>query len=370
MALRTTALHALHQRLGGRLVDFAGWELPVQFAGGIAEHQHTRTAASLFDVSHMGQVLIRPLSGDLADAAMALETLLPASVAGLKEGRQRYSLMTDASGGVVDDLMFANHGHAFFLVVNAARAEADLALLNGLAGVSVETLSDRSLLALQGPAASEALARLIPAASSLTFMDSVSLEWKKSNVWVSRSGYTGEDGFEISLPSEVAESFAEALLAMDAVEPAGLGARDSLRLEAGMPLYGHELTMQISPVEAGLAWAIPKVRRPGGTRQGGYPGAEVIDDQLAEGAPRTRIGLRVEGRAPVREGAPVFDSPDGGEPIGVVTSGGFSPTLGCPIAMALVTAQGVSPTVFPELRGKRVAATVVDMPFVPHRYQR
>lgn len=370
MSPKTTALHALHAELGGRLVDFAGWELPVQFTGGIAEHQHTRTAASLFDVSHMGQVLVTATSGDLADAAAALETLIPASVAGLAEGRQRYGLLTTPDGGIVDDLMFANHGGRFLIVLNAARTDVDLVLLNTLDGVTIDLLTDRALLALQGPLAADALERLIPGVAELKFMDSVTLDFDGVPVWVSRSGYTGEDGFEVSIPNEEAEAFARALLAMDEVAPAGLGARDSLRLEAGMPLYGHELTVDITPAEAGLGWAIQKVRRPGGSRAGGYPGADVISVQLADGAPRERIGLRIEGRAPVREGAPVFADAQSTTPIGVITSGGFSPTLGGPIAMALVDTGSAGATVCPEVRGRRVAATVTPMPFVPHNYHR
>ncbi len=368
--MKMTALHPLHVELGGRLVDFAGWELPVQFAGIIAEHQHTRSAASLFDVSHMGQVLVSATSGDVAYAAAALETLIPASVAGLAEGRQRYGFITTDDGGIVDDLMFANHGSRFLVVLNASRTDVDLEHLNRLDGVTITHLTDRSLLALQGPHAATALERLIPGAGELKFMDSVSLDWDGTTVWVSRSGYTGEDGFEVSLQDERAVEFARALLAMDEVAPAGLGARDSLRLEAGMPLYGHELTEGISPVEADLAWAIPKVRRPGGTRAGGYPGAAVIEAQLADGAPRQRVGLRIEGRAPVREGAAVFATPDADAPVGVVTSGGFSPTLGGPIAMALIDSALDAGEVFVELRAKRVRADVVPMPFVAHKYHR
>ena len=365
-----TALHPLHRELGARLVDFAGWELPVQFVGIIAEHQHTRSHASLFDVSHMGQVLVTPLSGDLADAAAALESLIPASAAGLAEGRQRYGLITTDDGGVVDDLMFANRGDHFLLVLNAARTSVDLERLRALDGVAVEHLTDRSLLALQGPSASEALATLIPEVADLTFMDSVALTWDGTEVWVSRSGYTGEDGFEISVPNERAVEFARALLALDAVAPAGLGARDSLRLEAGMPLYGHELTEQISPVEAGLGWAIPKVRRPGGSRAGGYPGSATIEAQLTDGPARERIGLRIDGRAPVREGAAVFADEGSAEPIGTVTSGGFAATLGGPVAMALVETGSAGERVYAEVRGKRVPATVTPMPFVPHNYHR
>lgn len=367
--MQTTALHALHQELGAKLVTFAGWVLPVHFAGGIAEHQHTRTAASLFDVSHMGQVLVRPTSGQVADAAAALETLIPASIVGLAPWRQRYGLFTSADGGVLDDLMIANHSTHFFLVVNAARTEHDLAHLRTLGEVKVEHVADRSLLALQGPRAEGALTQLIPEATRLVFMDSVKLSWDGTEVWVSRSGYTGEDGFEISLPNERAEEFARRLLDVDGVAPAGLGARDSLRLEAGMPLYGHDLTDDINPVEAGLAFAIPKVRRSGGSRAGGFPGADVIVPLLDQGSPRERVGLRAQGRAPVREGAPLFATEDATEPLAVVTSGGFGPSVGGPIAMAMLP-RGTAGTVYAEVRGRRLPLSVTDLPFIPHQYKR
>ena len=371
MSLSTTALNALHRELGGRLVDFAGWELPVQFTGIIAEHQHTRQSASLFDVSHMGQVLIRPRSGNLTDAAAALETLIPASVAGLAQGRQRYGLFTNSNGGVLDDLMFAHHGDRYFLVVNAARSGHDLELLRTLADVTVEHLADRSLLALQGPRAEEALAALVPEATQLKFMDSQILTWDGVEVWVSRSGYTGEDGFEISVPSPEAENLARALLEPDWVLPAGLGARDSLRLEAGMPLYGHDLSPQITPVEADLGWAIPKVRRLGGSREGGFPGAEIILKQLAEGVTRKRTGLRAEGRAPVREGAKLFLSPEDTEPVAEVTSGGFGATVGGPVAMAMLPPEGQpGATIYAEVRGKRLPMTVTALPFITPSYKR
>lgn len=394
--MKTTALHALHQELGGKLVDFAGWELPVQFAGGLKEHQHTREAASLFDVSHMGQVLIRPKSGDMADAAAALESLIPASVAGLAEGRQRYGLLTNADGGVVDDLMFAHHGDRFLLVLNAARTDADLALLRTLDGVTVEHLTDRALLALQGPAAVNALATLLPRVRDMVFMDSRIFGWggpstgsrssqartepaqgtatppaQGTEVWVSRSGYTGEDGFEISVPNAQAEEFARTLLGIDGVAPAGLGARDSLRLEAGMCLYGHELTESISPVEADVAWAIPKVRRTGGSREGGFPGAEVILRHLDEGVARRRVGLRPEGRAMAREGAALFADEAATEEIGVISSGGFGATVGGPIAMGFVPANAQpGDTFYTQVRGKSLPMTVTELPFVPHKYQR
>ena len=371
MSLITTALHPLHTELGARLVDFAGWELPVSHTGVIPEHQHTRQAASLFDVSHMGQVLLHPTSGNLADAASALEGLTPASVLGLQPWRQRYGVFTNDTGGVLDDFMFANHVDHLHVVVNAARTEHDLALLRGLPKVEVEHLTDRCLLALQGPRAEQAMATLVPAVTDLVFMDSRPVLWDDVELWVSRSGYTGEDGFEISVPNEHAEALARALLALDWVEPAGLGARDSLRLEAGMPLYGHDLTPEITPAQAGLGWAIPKVRRPGGSRAGGFPGPEVILPELVDGPSRLRIGLRPEGRAVVREGSPIFPDAEATTPIAEITSGGFGPTVGGPVAMAMLpTGYAPGQVVHAEVRGRRIPLTVTDLPFVPHSYKR
>ncbi|RRD04966.1 glycine cleavage system aminomethyltransferase GcvT [Arachnia propionica] len=367
----TTALHPLHVELGARLVDFAGWELPVSYSGVIAEHQHTRQAASLFDVSHMGQVWLRPTSGNLAEVATALERLTPASVLGLKTWRQRYGLFTDDNGGVLDDFMFANHEDRFHVVVNAARTEHDLALLRTLPGIEVEHLTDRALLALQGPRAEQALATLVPQATELVFMDSLPLTWNGVELWVSRSGYTGEDGFEISVPDDHAIPLARALLALDWVAPAGLGARDSLRLEAGMPLYGHELAPEITPVQAGLGWAIPKVRRSDGSRAGGYPGSEVILAELADGPTRLRVGLRPEGRAVVREGTPVFPDTEATTPIAQITSGGFGPSVGGPVAMAMLpTRYAPGQVVHAEVRGRRIPMTVTDLPLIPHSYKR
>ena len=371
MSLRTTALHSLHQELGGKLVDFAGWELPVQYAGILAEHKHTRTAASLFDVSHMGQVLLHPLSGDAADAAAALETIVPANLVGLAPGRQRYGIFTNAEGGVLDDLMITRRPNHLFLVVNAARADHDLALLQTLDGVRVEPVSDRALLALQGPQAADALARLIPQVAELKFMDSVDLDWQGVTLWVSRSGYTGEDGFELSIPNADAERFARELLAQDEVLPAGLGARDSLRLEAGLPLYGHDLSPDITPAEAGIGWAIPKIRRDGGSRAGGFPGAERILRELADGPERLRTGLRAQGRAPVRDGAAIFLTEDSPTPVAEVTSGGFGATVDGPVAMAMLpTGTPLGTTVYAEVRGKRLPLTVTELPFVTPSYKR
>ena len=371
MSLKTTALHPLHTELGGKLVDFAGWELPVQYAGILAEHRHTREAASLFDVSHMGQVLLHPLTGDASEAAAALETLVPANLLGLTPGRQRYGLFTDDRGGVLDDLMIARRPGHLFLVVNAARTDHDLGLLRTLDGVRVEQVTDRALMALQGPKAADVLTRVIPEVAELKFMDSVDHDWEGTTLWISRSGYTGEDGFEISVPNAVAEHLARALLAQDEVLPAGLGARDSLRMEAGLPLYGHELSPDITPAEAGISWAIPKIRRDGGTRAGGFPGAKRILSQLTDGPGRIRIGLRAQGRAPVRDGAPIFLSENSAEPVAEVTSGGFGATVGGPIAMAMLPAgTPLGSTVYAEVRGKRLPLTVTKLPFITQSYKR
>lgn len=367
--IRITHLHGLHEELGARLVEFAGWEMPVQFAGVLPEHLHTRAAASLFDVSHMGQILVRAAS--VERAAGLLESVMPASVAGLKEGRQRYSVLTNADGGVIDDLMFARRADHFHLVANAARTDADLAVLRAVEGLEVTHVTDRALLALQGPAAETALAQLVPEAASLVFMDSVVLEWQGHQLWVSRSGYTGEDGFELSVPGGAAAGFAQELLAMDQVAPAGLGARDSLRLEAGMPLYGHELDQTITPAQAGIGFVVPKVRRLGGSREGGFPGADVILAELESGPARLRRGLRPQGRAPIRDGVELFPDEHSPDVMATVTSGGYGPTVGGPIAMGLLpTRVGVGDTVFAELRGKRVPVTVCELPFIELSYKR
>ncbi|AHM02948.1 Aminomethyltransferase (glycine cleavage system T protein) [Roseibacterium elongatum DSM 19469] len=362
---RQLPLRALHAEHGAKFVPFAGWEMPVQFAAGVmAEHLWCREKAGLFDVSHMGQLRL-PLSADAA-----LETLVPVDVLDLAQGRQRYAFFTNETGGVLDDLMIARRADDLFLVVNAACREADIAHLRAHID-GVEEIADRALLALQGPMAEAALAALMPGVAGMRFMDVAVIEWQGVALWISRSGYTGEDGFEISVPAEMAEAFARALLADDRVAPIGLGARDSLRLEAGLPLYGQEMTPNISPVEAGQGWAIQKVRRTGGARAGGFPGAKVILDQLAHGAPRRRTGLLPEGRAPMRAGTPVFDSADGGAQVGTVTSGGFGPSLGGPIALALIEA--AVPTdarLWGEVRGKRLPATQAQLPFVTPGYKR
>ncbi|APZ52560.1 glycine cleavage system aminomethyltransferase GcvT [Salipiger abyssi] len=369
--LKRTPLYDLHLSLGAKMVPFAGYEMPVQYKLGVMkEHLHTRSRAGLFDVSHMGQVILR---GD--GAALALESLVPVSVAGLAEGRQRYGLFTNEDGGIEDDLMIANRGDHLFLVVNAACKEADVARLRKALepqGITVAYIEDRALLALQGPEAEAALAALNPAVSEMRFMDVATVELCGAEAWVLRSGYTGEDGFEISIPESAAVDLAEALLAQDAVEPIGLGARDSLRLEAGLCLYGHDIDSTTTPAAAGLLWAIQKVRRADGDRAGGFPGAEKILPEIATGAATARVGLKPEGRAPMREGVPLFEVEEGGEPLGHITSGGFGPSVGGPVAMGYVPAQGAMPGTryYGEVRGKRLPVEVVPLPFVKQTYKR
>jgi aminomethyltransferase len=352
------------------MVPFAGYEMPVQYPSGIIkEHLHTRAAASLFDVSHMGQIAVRPRSGDVADAARALETLVPGDITGLPAGRQRYTVLTSGSGGILDDLMVSNHGHYLMLVVNAVRKDFDEAHLRSHLSESciIEPWADRALVALQGPAAEDALATFLPEVPAMTFMDVRAASVLGAPCFVSRSGYTGEDGFEISIPTAAAEPFCEALLRNPAVGPAGLGARDSLRLEAGLCLYGADLDETTTPVEAALEWSIPKVRR-----AGGFPGAETILRQIAGGGSRRRVGLRPEGRAPVRAGAPLFRYEDDCARVGAVSSGGFGVSLDAPLAMGYVPLDAIAPgtRLFTEVRGKRLAMTVAALPFVPVRYKR
>ena len=369
--LRHTPLHALHLRLGARMVPFAGYEMPVQYpAGLLKEHLHTREAAGLFDVSHMGQVVLR--AADPADAARALEALVPVDILGLKPGRQRYALFTDAAGGILDDLMVARLDDRLVLVVNAANTEADVAHLRAHLPdtVTVERL-DRALLALQGPGAEAALARLAPEAAAMRFMDARVLDILGSACLVTRSGYTGEDGYEISVPADAAERVAQALFADAAVRPVGLGARDSLRLEAGLCLHGSDIDATTSPVEAALTFALSPARRGGGARPGGFPGAERILRELESGPARRRVGLLPEGRAPVRAGAPLFA--EGGESaVGRVTSGGFGPSLGAPLAMGYLPAASALPgtRVVAEVRGQRLPLTVTPLPFRPAGFKR
>ena len=369
-------LHDLHVELGGRMVPFAGYEMPVQYAPGVMkEHLHTRSAAGLFDVSHMGQVILWPKSS-MDDLKLAFEGLMPIDVLGLAEGRQRYGLFTNDQGGILDDLMFTNRGDHLYVVVNAACKAADIALMTaGMPGVSVEPVTDRALLALQGPGAEAALAVLLHGVAEMRFMDHRVLhtwvpDWTGTEFWVSRSGYTGEDGFEVSVPEGIADEFARALLMQPGVAPIGLGARDSLRLEAGLCLYGHDIDTTTSPVEANLIWALQKARRVGGAREGGFPGAARILKELVEGPERLRVGLRPEGRAPMREGVELFA--EDGTPVGSVTSGGFGPSVNAPIAMGYVAAHSAETgkMLEGEVRGKRLPVTVNDLPFQPTTYKR
>jgi aminomethyltransferase len=373
--LKRTPLHALHVARGGKMVPFAGYDMPVQYAAGVLrEHLHTRNGAGLFDVSHMGQIALHPKSGKVEDAALALERLVPQDILGVAPGRQRYAQFTNGQGGILDDLMVANFGSHLFLVVNAAcKAEDEAHLRAGLSDTCViEPLPNRALLALQGPKAESVLAKLCPDAPAMRFMDAGPRRVDGIDCYVSRSGYTGEDGFEISVPAEQAEALASALLENSDVLPIGLGARDSLRLEAGLCLYGHDIDATTTPVEGALEWSIQKSRRPGGVRAGGFPGADRILSELANGAPRRRVGLRPEGRAPVREGAPLFADAASSAQIGAVTSGGFGPRVNAPVAMGYLPSSHAAPgsLVFAELRGQRLPLLIAPMPFVPNTYKR
>ena len=370
--LRQTALYDLHHEEGAKMVPFAGWEMPVQYASGVLnEHLHTRANAGLFDVGHMGQVRVIPEDNQLETAALALESLIPADIVGLAPGRQRYGLFTDPEGGILDDLMIIHRGDHYLLVVNAACADQDIAHLRSLTGVRVEPLTDQGLIALQGPLAEQALARLLPEVAEMRFMDAREIEWDGVPLLICRSGYTGEDGFEISVPNSHARKLAETLLEFPEVAPVGLGARDSLRLEAGLPLYGHDMDRDVSPSEASLGWSIPKVRRAGGAREGGFPGAHGILVELREGPSRTRRGLRPDGRAPIREGVALFDAEVGGRSLGHVRSGGFGPSVGGPIAVALFDpALPEGAKLWAELRGKRIPVTVTALPFIQSSYKR
>jgi aminomethyltransferase len=356
-------LNDWHIARGARMVPFAGYSMPIQYEGIIAEHKWTRESAGLFDVSHMGQLVI---TGESLDAA--LEAILPADLSLLKDGRLRYSLLLNDSGGIVDDLMVTRRDDHFYMVVNGATKAGDIDVLRARLpdDVGLDHLTSQALLALQGPKAVDALARLAPGVAELTFMTGDAFELDGVAAWISRSGYTGEDGFEISIASEDAVRVAELLASQPEVKPIGLGARDSLRLEAGLPLYGHDLDEEITPVEADLTFAISKRRK----AEGGFAGAARILVELGQGPIRRRVGLAVEGRQPVREGAMVVDGE--GNEVGKVTSGGFSPILEAPIAMAYVPAGNAEPgsAVTLAQRGKLYQAKVVAMPFVPHRYIR
>ena len=368
--LLTTPLNALHLELGARMVPFAGYSMPVQYpAGLVAEHHHTRTAAGLFDVSHMGQLR---LTGP--DAAVAFESLMPVDVMGLGLHKQRYGLLLNDEGGIIDDLMFVNRGEDIFVIVNGACKHGDLAHIQGRIGTrcTIEPQFDRALLALQGPQAVTALARLLPGVEQLVFMNGMPASWQGADLYVTRSGYTGEDGFEISLPASSADAFARALLAQPEVKPIGLGARNSLRLEAGLCLYGNDIDTTTTPVEANLKWAMQKVRRTGGARAGGFPGADKVLAQLdgTQPAQRLRVGLVGLERVPVREHVELHN--DAGQKVGEVTSGLLAPTADKPIALAYVQAEyaAVGTRLNAMVRGKAVPMEVSPLPFVPNRYHR
>lgn len=373
--LLKTPLHALHVSLGARMVPFAGYDMPVQYPLGVLkEHLHTRAHAGLFDVSHMGQVILKARSGNNADAALALEKLVPVDVAVLGIGRQRYGLFTNEDGGILDDLMITNRGDHLFLVVNAACKEQDFAHLAEHLGdiCEVTPIRDRALLALQGPKAEAALASLAPAVAAMKFMDVIATPILGAECIVSRSGYSGEDGYEISVPDAKAEDLAKALLAIDDVEAIGLGARDSLRLEAGLCLYGNDIDTGTTPVEAALEWAMQKARRTGGARTGGFPGAHRILDELETGASRRRVGLKPDGKAPVRGHTKLYADEQGGTELGEVTSGGFGPTVEGPVAMGYLPLSHSKngTTVYAEVRGKYLPVTVSALPFITPTYKR
>ncbi|MFM1908791.1 MAG: hypothetical protein RLZZ591_2468 [Pseudomonadota bacterium] len=367
--LQLTPLNDLHVSLGARMVPFAGYSMPVQYPAGLmAEHHHTRTAAGLFDVSHMGQLrLVGP------DAAAAFESLMPVDVVDLGVGKQRYGLLLNDQGGILDDLMFVNRGHDIFVVVNGACKAGDIAHIQARIGqrCQVIPMPERGLLALQGPQAVTALQRLIPGVETLVFMTGAAFAWEGADLFITRSGYTGEDGFEISVPADQADALARALLAQPEVQPIGLGARNSLRLEAGLCLYGNDIDTSTSPVEANLNWAIQKVRRSGGARAGGFPGAEKVLAQL-DGAPlpRKRVGLMALERVPVREHTVL--QTEGGEAIGEVTSGLLGPTINQPVAMGYVSPAfaTIGTRIQALVRGKAVPMEVCALPFVPTRYYR
>ncbi len=368
--LLQTPLHALHLELGARMVPFAGYSMPVQYPSGLmAEHLHTRASAGLFDVSHMGQLRLVGI-----DAASALETLMPVDVVDLPVGKQRYGLLLTEQGGILDDLMFVNRGDDLFIIVNGACKHGDLAHIHATIGqlCHVDAQFDRALLALQGPQAVTALERLLPGVEKLVFMTGAAFDWAGADLFITRSGYTGEDGFEISLPADHADAFARALLAQPEVKPVGLGARNSLRLEAGLCLYGQDMDTTTTPIEAGLNWAIPKVRRSGGARSGGFPGAERVLAQLdgTEPLPRKRVGLMALERIPVREHCEIQSL--NGSVIGETTSGLLGPSINKAIAMGYVSPEqsAIGTRLQAIVRGKVVPMEVAAMPFVPNRYFR
>ena len=372
-SLRKTPLNALHREFGAKLTEFAGYEMPVQYRLGIlGEHQHTRKKAGLFDVSHMGQVILSGQSYE--ETALALEKVLPMDVLGLEIGRQRYGFLTTDEGGILDDLMFSNRGDHIFVVLNAACKDSDIKYLRSLLepNISIKEIESRALIALQGPASEAVLGKYHPQIENMKFMDVETLTIDGAECWISRSGYTGEDGFEISIPAEAAEPITRSILSNQNVEFIGLGARDSLRLEAGLCLYGHDIDQATTPVEASLTWAIQKARRSKGSRASGFIGSEIILKQLAGGTNKKRVGLLPQTRAPMREGVEIFATETSKEAIGKITSGGYGPTVGYPIAMGYINSEYANSEddLFGELRGKRVPVKVSNLPFVPLNFKR
>ncbi len=373
-ALKKTPLHDLHLSLGARMVPFAGYDMPVQYPAGVMkEHLQTRAAAGLFDVSHMGQVVIKAKSGKYEDVALALESLVPVDILGLAEGRQRYGFFTDENGGILDDLMITHLDDHLFVVVNAACKDADVAhLKKHLSDTCDITVLDRALIALQGPRAVEALAELWADVAAMKFMDVRHCRLHDVSCLVSRSGYSGEDGYEISIPADKAVDVTKRLLEHPDVEPIGLGARDSLRLEAGLCLYGNDIDTTTTPVEAALVWAMQKARKTGGARAGGFPGSTRILSEIDNGATRRRVGLKPDGKAPVRGHAKLYADQEGKTEIGEVTSGGFGPSAEGPVAMGYVpvASSEVGTVVYAEVRGKYLPVTVSALPFVAPTYKR
>ena len=372
-SLRKTPLNALHREFEAKLTEFAGYEMPVQYRLGIlGEHQHTRKKAGLFDVSHMGQVILSGQSYE--ETALALEKVLPMDVLGLEIGRQRYGFLTTDEGGILDDLMFSNRGDHIFVVLNAACKDSDIKYLRSLLepNISIKEIESRALIALQGPASEAVLGKYHPQIKNMKFMDVETLTIDGAECWISRSGYTGEDGFEISIPAEAAEPITRSILSNQNVEFIGLGARDSLRLEAGLCLYGHDIDQATTPVEASLTWAIQKARRSNGSRASGFIGSEIILKQLAGGTNKKRVGLLPQTRAPMREGVEIFATETSKEAIGKITSGGYGPTVGYPIAMGYINSEYANSEddLFGELRGKRVPVKVSNLPFVPLNFKR
>ena len=372
-SLRKTPLNGLHREFGAKLTEFAGYEMPVQYRLGIlGEHQHTRKKAGLFDVSHMGQVILSGQSYE--ETALALEKVLPMDVLGLEIGRQRYGFLTTDEGGILDDLMFSNRGDHIFVVLNAACKDSDIKYLRSLLepNISIKEIESRALIALQGPASEAVLGKYHLQIKNMKFMDVETLTIDGAECWISRSGYTGEDGFEISIPAEAAEPITRSILSNQNVEFIGLGARDSLRLEAGLCLYGHDIDQATTPVEASLTWAIQKARRSNGSRASGFIGSEIILKQLAGGTNKKRVGLLPQTRAPMREGVEIFATETSKEAIGKITSGGYGPTVGYPIAMGYINSEYANSEddLFGELRGKRVPVKVSNLPFVPLNFKR